>query len=152
MTTKFTIPSGELLVSDADHVELERLVTEAAWRVDEGRADTLHELFTDDGVLVVGPNDLKGREAIRAWGRKLEEDHTYKCIRHAASNMRFTVVNEDEAEGVTLLTVFMDDESSSSFPWVIGEDHDRFVRTEYGWRIKSRSWRQLFSRPSREQP
>jgi len=59
---------------------------------------------------------------------------------------------ENEAEGVTLLTVFMDDESSSSFPWVIGEDHDRFVRTEYGWRIKSRRWRQLFSRSSREQP
>jgi len=50
MTTKLTIPSGKQLVSDADHVELERLVTEAVWRVDEGRADTLHELFTDDGV------------------------------------------------------------------------------------------------------
>ena len=46
------------LVSDADHVALERLVTEAAWRVDDGRSDTLHELFyvtsaIEEGVVGV---------------------------------------------------------------------------------------------------
>ena len=78
------ISNGKTPVSDADHVQLERLVTEAAWR---------------------------------------------------------------EAEGVTILTVFMDDETSSSVPWVVGEDHDRFVRTEQGWRFKSRQWKPLFARP-----
>jgi hypothetical protein len=48
---------------------------------------------------------------------------------------------------VTILTVFMDDETSSSVPWVVGEDHDRFVRTEHGWRFKSRQWKPLFARP-----
>ena len=148
MTTKLTTPSGKHLVSDADHVELERLVTEAAWRVDEGNADTLYELFTEDGVLVLGTSEIKGRDAIRTWGQKLAEDQTYKCIRHVAANMRFTVVNENEADGVTVLTVFMDDEASSSVPWVVGEDHDRFVRTEQGWRLKSRTWKQLFARPT----
>jgi len=41
------------LVTDADHAQLSRLVTESAWRVDLGRADTLHELFVDDGELEV---------------------------------------------------------------------------------------------------
>jgi hypothetical protein len=29
---------------------------------------------------------------------------------------------------------------------VVGEDHDRFVRTEHGWRFKSRQWKPLFAR------
>jgi hypothetical protein len=136
------------LVSDSDHVALERLVTEAAWRVDQGRSDTLHELFTEDGVLVLGSSVLSGHEAIRTWGRQLEEARTYECIRHVAGNMRFVVVEEGEAEGVTILTVFMDDENHSAVPWVVGEDHDRFVRTAQGWRFKSRRWTQLFARPA----
>ena len=137
----------ETLVSDADHLQLERLVTEAAWRVDEGRSDTLYELFAEDGLLVIGASELKGHEAIREWGRQLEEARTYGCIRHVAGNMRFSYVGDREAEGVTILTVFMDDEASSSVPWVVGEDHDWFVRTGRGWRFKSRRWRQLFARP-----
>jgi hypothetical protein len=34
-------------VTDADYLQLSRLVIEAAWRVDVGRADTPHELFVD---------------------------------------------------------------------------------------------------------
>jgi hypothetical protein len=39
--------------------------------------------------------------------------------------MRFVAVDDNMAEGVTVLTVFMDDETGSSVPWVVGEDHDR---------------------------
>ena len=46
---------SERLVSEADHVELSRLVTEHAWRVDNGRADTVHELYADDGELTLPP-------------------------------------------------------------------------------------------------
>jgi hypothetical protein len=147
MATQLRTHGGQQLVTDADHGELERLVTEAAWRVDEGRSETLSELFTEDGVLVLGTNELKGRGAIRTWGQQLDAARTYKCIRHVAGNMRLTVVGDHEAEGVTILTVFMDDETNSSIPWVVGEDHDRFVRTEQGWRFKSRRWKQLFARP-----
>jgi hypothetical protein len=54
-------------VTDADYVQLSRLVIEAAWRVDVGRADTLHELFVDDGTLAIGDGTLQGREQIRQW-------------------------------------------------------------------------------------
>jgi SnoaL-like domain len=146
MATRLTT-NRDRLVSDADHVALERLVTEAAWRVDEGRSETLNELFTEDGVLILGTNELKGRDAIQTWGRQLDEARTYACIRHVAGNMRFTIVGDNEAEGVTILTVFMDDDTSTTVPWVVGEDHDHFVRTEEGWRFKSRRWTQLFLRP-----
>jgi hypothetical protein len=34
----------------------------------------------------------------------------------------------------------------SALPWRVGEDHDRFVRTEHGWRLVSRRWVDLFAR------
>jgi len=42
-------PTVEQLVSETDHVQLSRFVTEHAWRADNGRADTIRELYIDDG-------------------------------------------------------------------------------------------------------
>ena len=67
-----------------------------------------------------------------------------------AGNMRFVAVDENTAEGVTVLTVFMDDDAHSAVPWVVGEDHDRFVRTDDGWRFARRRWTQLFAREVRD--
>ena len=64
-------PPAEPLVSDSDHVQLTRLVTEHAWRTDNGRADTVHELYVDDGELVLPPGPLRGRQAIHEWGQKI---------------------------------------------------------------------------------
>jgi len=50
---------AEQLVSDADHVQLSRLVTEHAGRADSGRADTIHELYIDDGELILGPTAVR---------------------------------------------------------------------------------------------
>ncbi|MCM1965299.1 MULTISPECIES: nuclear transport factor 2 family protein [unclassified Streptomyces] len=140
------------LVSDRDHAQLSRLVTESAWRVDLGEAKTLHELFTADGELVVG-QPFKGRDEIRLWGENLDMTNPYPGIRHLVSNMRFVATGtdaegRDTAEGTTVLTVFLQDANgrTTSTPWVVGEDHDCFVRTDVGWRFTSRSWVQLFGR------
>ena len=139
------------LVTDTDHVHLSRLITESAWGVDLGRADTLHELFVDDGELEVG-RVYRGREQIRGWGRAIEDAKSYPGIRHVTSNMRFVAGTEadgrDTAEGTTVVTVFLSDADghSTTTPWVVGEDHDRFIRTPDGWRFTHRSWVQLFAR------
>jgi len=44
--------TAEPLVSDADYVQLSRLIIEHAWRVDNDRADTVHELYVDNGELI----------------------------------------------------------------------------------------------------
>jgi hypothetical protein len=98
--------TAEQLVSETDHVELSRLVTEHAWRVDHGRADTVHELYVDDGVLDVG-TPVRGRQAIREWGRQLIATAPWRSIRHVCANMRFVADGANAAEGTTLLTVFM---------------------------------------------
>jgi hypothetical protein len=138
----------EQLVSESDHVQLSRLVTEHAWRVDNGRADTVHELYLDDGELIVPPALLRGRQAIYEWGRRLVEAPTWRCIRHVCGNMRFVARGANEAEGTTVLTVFMvaGSGAATTLPWMVGEDHDRFVRTEHGWKLVSRRWVELFIR------
>lgn len=142
----------ERLVTQADHAELCRLVTESAWRVDLRQAGTLHELFVDDGELEVG-DTYRGRAQIQAWGRQIDAANAYPGIRHVTSNQRFIATQADSsghdtATGTTVLTVYMKngDGRNTSVPWVVGEDHDRFVRTTNGWRFTYRSWSQLFQR------
>ena len=98
--------SPEQLVGEADHLWLTRLVTEHAWRVDQCRADTMHELYVDDGVLDVGTS-LRGRQAILESGRRLVEAPPWRSIRHVCGNMHFIADGANAAEGATILTVFM---------------------------------------------
>jgi len=140
--------AAEQLVSEADYVQLSRLVIEHGWRTDNGRADTVHELYVDDGELSVPPKPLRGRQAIHEWGRQLVAAPPWRTIRHVCGNMRFVADGPNAAEGTTLLTVFMvtGTEAMKTVPWSVGEDHDRFLRTEHGWRIVSRHWVELFAR------
>jgi SnoaL-like domain len=72
----------------------------------------------------------------------------WRTIRHVCGNMRFVSRGPKEAEGITVLTVFMvaGSDASTTIPYSVGEDHDRFVRTEQGWKLVSRHWVELFSR------
>ncbi|MFK3980851.1 nuclear transport factor 2 family protein [Micromonospora sp. NPDC050397] len=142
-------PLGGRFVSDPDHLALTRLVTEAAWRVDLGKAGTLYELFTPEGELNLGSSTLSGHDAIRQWGEAYDADNPRQRIRHVCGNMRFVTDGDDRAVGATILTVFMDEGEGPgrTLPWTVGEDHDRFRRTDDGWRITSREWVTLFLRP-----
>ena len=62
--------------------------------------------------------------------------------------MRFVYDGDDAAIGTTVLTVFMaaGGQPATTLPFDVGEDHDRFVRTEQGWRFASRRWVELFAR------
>ena len=63
--------TAEPLVAKADYVELSRLVIEHAWRADHGRADTIHELYVDDGVLDVGMPLRDARRSVNGVGSSL---------------------------------------------------------------------------------
>jgi SnoaL-like domain len=91
---------------------------------------------------------LRGREAIREWGRQLVANPPWRVIRHVCGNMRFLYDGDNAAIGTTVLTVFMVSGSgpATTAPFSVGEDHDRFVRTEEGWRFVSRRWVELFAR------
>jgi hypothetical protein len=63
--------------------------------------------------------------------------------------MRIVADSDDAAEGTTLVTACMHerDAPATTVPLTVDEDHDRFVRTERGWRLVSGTWAQLFLRP-----
>jgi hypothetical protein len=137
---------GGSLVSDADHLQLSRLLIEFGWRVDNGQAQTIHELFMDDGEMMIGTVSTVGRDAIRAWG--LAIDNRQNGIHHVVSNPRFISAGPDRALGTSTLTAYLKPEgnSSSTIPSAVGEDRDEFVRASGEWRFKSRRWVTLFSR------
>ena len=139
---------AEQLVCEADYVQLSRLVIEHGWRVDNGRADTVHELYVDDGELDVPPTPVHGRQALIEWGRRIVEAPPWRTICHVCGNMRFVADGANAAQGTTVLTVFMvaGSAASTTVPYSVGEDHDRFVRTEQGWKLVSRRWVELFAR------
>ncbi|MFC8827488.1 nuclear transport factor 2 family protein [Streptomyces sp. NPDC057137] len=128
----------------ADHFALTRLLTETAWRIDHGRADTVWELFTEDGEMLLGGTALRGRDAIRRWGAERGAART----RHVHTNMRFDLTGENTAEGVCVLTVYMDDGRDGAAPFAVNEETGRYVRTEDGWRFASRVSDVLFGGPN----
>ena len=140
--------TAEQLVSETDHVQLSRLVTEHAWRVDNGRADTVHELYVDDGELTLPPGPVRGRDALRAWGRQIVDNTPWQTIRHVCGNMRFVCDGGNAAIGTTVLTVFMvaGEQAPTTVPFSVGEDHDTFERTEQEWKFASRRWVELIAR------
>jgi hypothetical protein len=128
------------------HFELSELITEIGWRVDHGKADTVHELFTSDGEMILGSTHLKGSEEIRAWGaHRLEAPPR---TRHVCTNLRFVATGGDTAEGTVYLTVYQDLENGTAItvPLAVGEYHDQYLRTSDGWRVLSRSTEMSFVR------
>ena len=140
--------SSERLVSESDYLKLSRLVIEHTFRTDNGRSDTLYELYAENGELILPGTTLRGPQAIREWGQQIVQNSPWRIIRHVCGNMRFVSTGPDTAEGITVLTVFMvaGSDAARTLPWSVGEDHDRFVRTEEGWKLASRQWVELFSR------
>lgn len=148
MSNAINARPAEQFVTEADYVELSRLAIEHGWLTDHGRADEVHELYIDDGKLTLPNGTIRGREAIADWGRQIVNYTPWRTIRHVCGNMRFIYDGENGAIGTTILTVFMvaGDAPATTVPYNVGEDHDRFVRTEHGWRFVSREWVELFSR------
>jgi len=138
----------EKLVSESDYVELSRLVIEHTFRADNGHANTLDELYAENGELILPGVELRGRLAIREWGQQIVKNAPWRLIRHVCGNMRFISTGSNTAEGVVVLTVFMvtGQDAATTIPLTVGEDHDRYIRTEEGWKFISRKWVELFTR------
>lgn len=135
----------QMLVSDSDHVQLTRLIEDYVWRVDNGMASTIHELFVEDGIMDTGQR-LDGRAEILAWGEGL--DAMNLGIRHVLTNPRFVMTGPDRASGTSTLTAYLmpEDGVSPTLPYAVGQDVDEFVRTPDGWRFASRHWELFFGR------
>lgn len=137
------------LVSDTDHVQLERLHLELSWRIDRGIGDTITELFTADGEINTLGDPIVGHDALRAWGAALAgDDSPIRGVRHVHTNMRFTTDGPDTATGTAYVTAYLPDapEGRDTLPFTMGHVTDRYQRTANGWRFQSRVFVPYFMR------
>jgi hypothetical protein len=127
------------LVSDADHVQLERLAAEVNWRVDNLVAETLPELFTQDGLLNTFGDPAIGHDAIRKWGQMMDSDRPLGNRRHVLSNYRFVETGADLAEGTFHVTAYVaTGGDNDTLPFTMGICTDRYARTAAGWKVADR--------------
>ncbi|EDY46671.1 nuclear transport factor 2 family protein [Streptomyces sp. SPB074] len=99
-------PSSDTLVGDTDHLALSRLVTEISWRLDNGRAGSVHELVTDDVEFRISEEPVLGRDALRVWGEHFDRARPLPGIRHSLSNPRFLAEGPDRASGSVMVTAY----------------------------------------------
>ena len=111
---------------------------------DERRHDELADLMTTEGVYIRLGEELRVAAFI-AWVKTTPPNKT----RHFVTATEFSVVNENLSEGVTYYTLYLynGDEKAPyplEGPFVVGEYHEEFTRTDREWKIRRREARIIF--------
>lgn len=124
-------------------LEVEALLAEWAWRVDEGRAAMAAELFCEDAVQDLLGTVSVGLPAIRAAFQR-RQDLGNRVSQHTISNVR--ILSEGDAvHAQWVVTLFRSDAvQRPALPYLVGVGHDQFRRTPDGLRIWRREVRQTF--------
>ena len=86
---------------------------------------------------------MEGPEAIREYWRSRTADWAPNHGRlHQISNQVIEVIDRNHARGTSKVVVYFFDTSPGAkqrlVPGLIAQNHDEFVRTEQGWKIKHR--------------
>lgn len=131
-------------LADSVSTDCADLVIDYAHYRDNFNANAFAELFTEDGVLIIGENRWEGRDAIRARIEALDNGTT---IRHHMSSIRISPVDADHATGVSYVVIYSAPAGSNEItgPSLIGDYIDSYVRTEDGWKIAHRELKTTFS-------
>jgi hypothetical protein len=148
-TAMISTSTGQQLVDDTDHVQLQRLAIELSWRLDNGLGWTIPELFTEDGSIATLGEPVVGHEALGAWGRMMDSDESpIPGVRHVLTNLRFTADGPDRATGTVYVTAYLAGapEGMATLPFAMGVCTDHYLRTEDGWKVVSRVFEPSFMR------
>jgi ketosteroid isomerase-like protein len=120
----------------ADRVEIEALRAEFSDATMMRDYDRLASLFTEDGALRMPniPVELVGREQMLAWGRLAPTKWRYFI---QTSHPGVIVLEGDIATGRTYIQELIE-LSDASGHQNIAIYHDRYARTEAGWKFSER--------------
>jgi len=114
---------------------------------DERRYDDLPGLMTEDGTYTRLDEELTISDFIE-WVGTMPPNKT----RHFVTDIDFSEVLGVSATGVSYYTLYLyGGEEETPYPlegpFVVGEYHEKFIKTEKGWKIKSREARIIFRKP-----
>jgi hypothetical protein len=109
-----------------------RLIALYANLNDRARWQDLAALYAEDGRMArpTAPDEwIEGRDAILA----AFQSRPARTTRHVCSNVVIDVINDASAAGESAMLLFTGDGAPK-----VGSFHDRFVRTDAGWRFAER--------------
>jgi len=140
--------STDVLVDESDFTALTRLALEVAWRVDNGEASSLTDLFTEDGSIATLGEPSVGHDAIRTWGQMMDTNSPIPGVRHVLTNLRFVGDGTDRAVGTMYVTAYLagTSEQEDTTPFAMGRGTDQYHRTADGWKVTSRTFEPYFLR------
>ncbi len=129
--------------------DIQQLVNDYAMYRDRLDAKGYSSLFAEDGCLTVRGNKLCGREAL--YERLANADPSGVSM-HVMTTSQITVIDPNNAEGVHYAAVYTGTRTEnqegaipvSGFS-VLGQYHDRYVKTADGWKIKERVMQPVFT-------
>ena len=131
-------------------IALHELVTEFAYLVDFGPADTIADLFVEDGSYGWGDRRSVGRDAIRNTYRA-RAARGLRTTRHLSTNLRLTMAGDHEAHGQSIWLIFAEDgpPPHPAVPLLVADVHDVYVRQDSRWLFRSRQLDDVFVAPDR---
>lgn len=126
-------------LSDKDRFAITALVHEYAAILDEHRWHEIADLCTDDAVMIIRGSEIHGRTGLVAWAERRAAKEVTRQTLHQMSNLRIESVGPDEATGVAALVLHVAKVGgNTTYVDLVGDYHDRYVRTPDGWRFGSR--------------
>lgn len=148
--TRPEVPEWISSPSPEDWVALHQLSAEHWARVDRISRLPVEDLYLEDGEMIVGAMEKRGRGEIADYfgARFTKEDKTERLSRHTVSGLRFVQLGPDLVAARCTVVVFAghgDLPIPCTPPVTIGDFEDRCVRIAQGsWRYSSRRARILF--------
>ena len=119
----------------ADRLAIHELLADVSWRIDHGQVDRIGELFAEDGVVQVGDNILKGREAITRFIASAQPEGV--VTRHAACNVRLRPRADGDVEGDVLLILAANRAGAGTF--ASADYRDLYTKGDDAvWRLRRR--------------
>jgi hypothetical protein len=120
--------------------DVERLIIEFFYHLDESRFEELAGLIADDGVWNRQGEALRGPAMVLAALRKRLAG---TVTRHVVTNFLIDFPDENQAEASFYMTVFRHDAdrraegpAAMELPYAVARCRARLVRAPAGWRIK----------------
>jgi SnoaL-like domain len=142
-------------MDSSQRAEIERqcrdLVLAVTQHGDHGEHAEAVSLFAEGGVWIRGGRPFTGSEELLA---SYGAEPSSQVTRHINGGSVITVQDEDNAQGVTYYLAYRHNAESEDAqlplplesPFSLGEWHDRFVRTDAGWRFAARETKRVFVR------
>ena len=120
--------------------EIESLIYEHAWLLDNHESHRLADLYLDDGRLYgIGP-ERKGRDALTKYGteRAAMKD---RSARHVCTNLRLAPLDDGRVKGHVVITLYRHDGDGlgPAEPSALADAHDIYAKDADGrWKLAER--------------